>query len=83
MTEKSNVLRANCRRYIDELAAGGTDPMVVGALLRLVNSSAHTAARSTQLWHDNQALRVELNRALGALADLAVEVGLVEEQPAP
>ena len=58
MTEKPDVLRANCRRYIDALEAGGTDPMVIGALRRLVNSNSHTAARSTQLWHDNQALRV-------------------------
>ncbi len=59
MSEKPDVLRANCRRYIDVLEARGIDPMVIGALRRLVTSNSHTAARSTQLWQDNQFLRKE------------------------
>ena len=58
MPDRAEKLRADCRRYIDQLeAAGASDPLVITSLRSLVSQNSSTAETARRLWHDNVKLR--------------------------
>ena len=60
MANRSETLRLNCTRYINQLEEAGTDPMVITALRALVGQNISTAENGRRLWADNMKLRAEL-----------------------
>ena len=64
MANRSEILRTNCRRYIDQLEEAGTDPMVITALRSLVGQNISTAENGRRLWADNMKLRAEIAELL-------------------
>ena len=64
MANKSEILRTNCCRYITQLEADGTDPVVITSLRSLVVQNISTAATASRLWADNQKLRAEIAELL-------------------
>ena len=60
MANRSETLRLNCTRYINQLKEAGTDPMVITALRSLVSQNISTAENGRRLWADNMKLRAEL-----------------------
>ena len=75
MAEKSQALRANCRRYIDALeAAGATAPLVIESLRRLIRQNSSTAETARRLWHDNQKLMATIQKQMASIHDLRKEL---------